>query len=57
MTNAEKYEEVFGVTPMNSSGIRPCPVIYILDYSCPDTSCGKCEKWWDEEYQKPGKEN
>ena len=48
MTNAEKYKEVFGLTPDKSS----CPTVNCED--CPghvEECLGYC-KWWDEEYKE-----
>lgn len=66
MTNAEKFEEVFGVRPDVEMMVLDCPTI--LQSECQyredvDMVC-HCEKWWDEEYKekpmieiKPPEEN
>ena len=51
MTNAEKYEEVFGL-PVDPSmcptrGCNNCPV-YSLGIVCSDSNT---EEWWGEEYK------
>ena len=54
MTNAEKFEEVFGVRPDIETMVLDCPTI--LQSECQykedeDMFC-HCEKWWDEEYKE-----
>lgn len=48
MTNAQKYEEVFGFPPD-----KPCPTI--LCQNCPlhEKDDCRCEEWWDSEYKEP----
>jgi hypothetical protein len=57
MTNAMKFEEVFGEKPANGKGERLCPPIAFRkskDCSC---ECSECDQWWDEPYKEPeGKE-
>ena len=54
MTNAEKFEEMFGVRPDIETMVLDCPTI--LQSECQykedeDMFC-HCEKWWDEEYKE-----
>ena len=49
MTNAEKYEEVFGVEP----GITVCPNKDCL--GCSHMQYGCSEFWWGREYKEPTK--
>lgn len=53
MTNAEKYKEVFGLTPDKGS----CPTELCED--CPGhvEECICTCKWWDEEYKEVPNEN
>lgn len=55
VTNAMKFNEVFRMEPINSNGIYLCPPRTVRARDCPD-DCGKCRKWWDEEYKEPPKE-
>ena len=53
MTNAMKFEEVFGEKPANGKGERLCPPIAFRkskDCSC---ECSECDQWWDEPYKEP----
>jgi len=52
ITNADKFEEVFGHKP---NGKYVCPVP-MLDRSCAGVSCKTCISWWDEPYKEPEKE-
>lgn len=55
MTNAEKYQEVFGFPPDRGN----CPTEDCIDCPCRqskgDTTdfffCGSAYDWWDEEYK------
>ncbi len=54
MTNAEKYEEVFGMkVDKNMCPTKRCAIcpIYKEGLSC---SCADTEDWWDAEYKKEG---
>lgn len=56
MTNAEKFEEVFGVEPDTSCCILMCET---MSYPCKyleelDGGCN-CNKWWDEQYKEKRK--
>ena len=53
MTNAEKFEEVFGLVPNTESMVLLCNII--PNPKCPyyeevDGSC-HCDTWWSEEYE------
>lgn len=54
ITNAEKFEEVFGFKPDTEFGIINCPQDH-AGSQCPyyeelDGGC-HCETWWNEEYR------
>lgn len=49
ITNADKFEEVFGHKP---NGKYVCPVP-MLDRSCAGVSCKTCINWWNEPYKEP----
>ena len=53
MTNAEKFEEVFGFKPNRNLCYMPDEV------ECPNTDCDKCkyDKWLKEEWTGKGIEN
>lgn len=53
MTNAEKFEEVFGFKPNRNLCYMPDEV------ECPNTDCDKCKynKWLKEEWTGKGIEN
>ena len=62
MTNAEKYEEVFGFPPAAlicpTSVCANCPLYQTntdTDYIDPDCCCPNIENWWNSEY-RGGKE-
>lgn len=44
MTNAEKFNEVFGFIPYEKQPPFDC-------YECP-LDCAECEKWWAFEFKK-----
>lgn len=54
MTNAMKFEEVFGNKPDSKrKGERICPPLAFRkskDCSC---KCSECDQWWDEPYKEP----
>ena len=52
ITNAQKFEEVFGHKPKFYNGKDICP-FPMLDRSCEGVSCKTCIKWWDEPYKEP----
>lgn len=54
MTNAEKFENIFGFKPDTEFSIFDCPEDY-AGSQCPyyeelDGGC-HCEEWWNEEYK------
>lgn len=56
MTNAEKFEEVFGVEPDTGCCILMCET---MSYPCEyfeelDGGCN-CNKWWYEQYKEKRK--
>ena len=54
MTNAEKFEEVFGL----KIDEYPASICFTIDQSiCPEHNCDDCPafKFWDREYKKPVK--
>ena len=58
MTNAKKFEEVFGIKPDIESMVIDCTV-FIGDCKFGDCKYFEidgchCEKWWDEEYKEVG---
>lgn len=63
VTNEQKYEEVFGVKPVNieaetESYVCPKFIGFGVGISCnAQSSCGECkEKFWRSEYKPPKKE-
>ena len=56
MTNAEKFEEIFGFKPDTEFGVMDCPYeIPKKWYECPyyeelDGGC-HCESWWNDIYK------
>lgn len=48
LTNAQKFEAVFGFWPRRDS----CPGWRCKD-SCGPRNCGECKKWWDQPYKEP----
>ena len=52
ITNARKFEEVFGRKPQYCNGKSICPVP-MLAHSCFDLNCTTCVEWWDEPYKEP----
>ena len=53
VTNADKYEEVFGRKPHDKHGNYICPRFEVCGFSCAD-----CKKdYWESEYIEPKKEN
>lgn len=55
MTNAEKFEEVFGIKPDIESMVIECPKILECKY-CEDSGC-HCEMWWREKYKEKSNAN
>ena len=54
MTNAEKFEEVFGLVPDTESMVLECnikPSDRCKYYEELDGGC-RCETWWSEEYHE-----
>lgn len=52
MTNAEKFEEMFGIKPDVDSMAIDCPKV--VPHECKyweDSGC-HCEAWWNEEYKE-----
>lgn len=62
VTNEQKYEEVFGVKPVNieaETESYACPkfIGFGISISCNAQSCEKCkEDFWKSEYKSPKKE-
>lgn len=62
MTKEQKYEETFGVKPVNiesetESYVCPKFIGFGVDISCNAQSCRKCkEGFWKSEYKEPKKE-
>ncbi len=59
MTNAEKFEEVFGIKPDVESMVIICPIREVFKRGCKyyeDSGC-HCEKWWREKYKEKLYEN
>ena len=50
MTNAEKFENTFGIKPDTEFGILNCPEDQCPYYEELDGGC-HCETWWNEEYK------
>lgn len=53
MTNAQKFEEVFGEKPDRSIGGRLCPPIALRKSKDCNINCFECKQWWDEPYKEP----
>ena len=53
MTNAQKFEEVFGEKPDRSNGGRMCPPIAFRKSKDCNINCFECKQWWDEPYKEP----
>ena len=52
MTNAQKFEEVFGIKPDIESMVINCPKTIIRDCKYfMDSGC-HCEAWWHEKYKE-----
>ena len=51
MTNAMKFEEVFGSSPKAPGGAKYCPPNVYCHHS--PNGCEECLKWWDEPYKEP----
>ncbi len=57
MTNAQKFEEVFGEKPTISNGELMCPPIVFRESKDCSCKCSECDQWWNEPYKEPeGKE-
>ena len=52
MTNAMKFEEVFGYHPKTQAGSDMCPP-RPDSWNCYATPCDACKKWWDKPYKEP----
>ena len=51
MTNAEKFEEVFGIKPDVESMTIDCPPTMTRDCKYFENNGCHCEAWWQEEYK------
>lgn len=51
VTNAGKFEEVFGRPPKFQSGDWYCPPI-VTEPGCVGLDCNICRKWWEEPYKE-----
>ena len=51
VTNAGKFEEVFGRPPKFQSGDWYCPPI-VTEPCCVGLDCNICRKWWEEPYKE-----
>lgn len=51
MTNAEKFEEVFGIKPDMESLVIDCPKVPSRDCIYWKIGC-HCELWWYEKYKE-----
>ena len=51
ITNAQKFEEVFGRPPKFISGDWYCPPI--VTEPCIGVDCKMCSRWWEEPYKEP----
>lgn len=54
MTNAEKFEEIFGLVPDTESMVLLCNIL--PNDRCPyyeelDGGC-RCDMWWSKEYER-----
>ena len=62
MTNAQKYEEIFGFPPdkdmCHTTGCENCPVIKLKPFMrlCTADSTW-LKKWWNSEYEEPEAKN
>lgn len=50
VTNAMKFEEVFGRPPKYLSGDWYCPPI--VTEPCVGADCNMCRRWWEEPYKE-----
>lgn len=55
MTNAEKFEEVFGIKPDIESMVIDCPKSSMDCKYWEDAGC-HCEMWWREKYKEKSNE-
>ena len=53
VTNAMKFEEVFGRPPKSLSGDWYCPPI--VTEPCIGVDCKMCRRWWEEPYKEQAK--
>jgi len=53
ITNARKFEEVFGQKPQSINGIIYCPPFKPGAINCDHVDCMKCLEWWDKQYEEP----
>ena len=49
MTNAQKYEEIFGFPP----DVDMCPTIKCEDCPLHEINYCNCGEWWDYEHKEP----
>lgn len=52
MTNAEKFEEVFGIKPDIEAMVIDCPKVPPVDCKYWEDAGCHCEMWWREKYKE-----
>lgn len=57
MTNAMKFEEIFGEKPTNKKGEWICPPIAFRKQNACSSYCSECYQWWEKPYKEPEKKN